>query len=53
VPLTSTPAEIAQAVLAQLQQPTVAPRMTLPTWDDCASALLGLYRAVGEASPCA
>jgi glycogen synthase len=53
VPLTSTPADIAQAVLAQLQQPTVAPPMTLPTWDNCASALLSLYHAVAEARPCA
>jgi glycosyltransferase involved in cell wall biosynthesis len=48
VPLRSLPADVAAAVLTELEQPEVAQRPTLPTWDDCASGLLELYRSVGD-----
>lgn len=43
IPLESTAEEVAAAVLHQLREPLVPPRMTLPTWDDCANDLLTLY----------
>jgi glycosyltransferase involved in cell wall biosynthesis len=43
VPLTSTPEQIAAAALGQLRQPTIPPRLDLPTWDKCARDLLALY----------
>ena len=43
IPLESTAEEVAAAVLHQLREPLVPPRMTLPTWDDCANDLLALY----------
>jgi glycosyltransferase involved in cell wall biosynthesis len=46
VPLESTPEDIAAAVLEELERPHVTAPPDLPTWDDCASALLGLYRSV-------
>ncbi|MDQ6670696.1 MAG: glycosyltransferase family 4 protein [Chloroflexota bacterium] len=52
IPLTSTPAEVARAVVAQLRQPMPAARVVLPTWDDCAAALLALYRSVAKANSC-
>jgi len=49
VPLDSTPEEVARAVLEELERPSPANPPRLPTWDDCAQALLGLYRdVVGE-----
>jgi len=44
IPLKSTPDEVATAVLHQLCEPLVVPRLTLPTWDNCADDLLTLYR---------
>jgi glycosyltransferase involved in cell wall biosynthesis len=43
VSLTATPAELAAAILRQLDAPAVARHIDLPTWDDCANALLQLY----------
>lgn len=45
VPLTATARELAQAILGQLEAPALTPNLKLPTWDDCASALLQLYKA--------
>jgi len=44
VPTHASPQEIAAAMFAQLQSPLVPPSIDLPTWDDCAAQLLGLYR---------
>jgi glycogen synthase len=44
VPLTGTPHELASAIIRQLDAPFIAPDITLPTWDDCAGALLTLYQ---------
>jgi glycosyltransferase involved in cell wall biosynthesis len=46
----ASPAEVAQAVLAALRAPPAARAEPPPTWDDCASALLELYREVACAS---
>jgi glycosyltransferase involved in cell wall biosynthesis len=45
VPLTASPAETAAAVCDELQEPP-APQAHLPTWDDCAHALLEVYTDV-------
>jgi glycosyltransferase involved in cell wall biosynthesis len=45
-PLGSTAEEVAQAVLGQLRQPLLPNAVDLPTWDDCAAELMGLYRHV-------
>jgi glycogen synthase len=44
VPLAATPHELAGAIVGQLDAPFVDRQITLPTWDDCASELLRLYR---------
>jgi glycosyltransferase involved in cell wall biosynthesis len=49
IPLTSSPQEIAAAVIEELEMPTPAEPPDLPTWDDCASALLELYESVAPA----
>lgn len=46
VPLESTPAAVAAAVLEQLRSPHAPPQVPLPTWDDCASALCRVYEQV-------
>ena len=44
VSLKSTPEEIAQAVLQQIEQPILPPaHLTLPTWDDCTQQLEAIY----------
>ena len=43
---TATPRQIADAVLAQLNDPLMPKRIELPTWDDCAQGLLQLYESV-------
>lgn len=48
----STPAEIATAVLLQLDSPLSMTEVHLPTWDDCTSELLSVYRSIGR-TPCA
>ena len=44
VPLKSTPEEVAGAIIRQLRQPLLPLNLELPTWDDCAAALLSLYQ---------
>ncbi len=48
VSLSAPPEEIARSILVQLRQPIVPCDVTLPTWDDCAAALLSLYQQVVE-----
>jgi glycosyltransferase involved in cell wall biosynthesis len=50
VPLNSSPEQVAEAVLLQLEQPLVPAELDLFTWEDCASQLLGLYRSIWEAA---
>jgi glycosyltransferase involved in cell wall biosynthesis len=46
IPLESTPAEVAQAVLAQLRDPLVPHDVRLPSWDECAASLETLYASI-------
>jgi len=46
VPLTASTDEIATAILDQLRRPLIPTVKDLPTWDQCASDLLRLYREV-------
>lgn len=46
VPLASSPEQLAQAIIAQLEQPHVPNRINLPTWDSCAEQLFDIYQAV-------
>lgn len=46
VELDSPPAEVAAAILAELDSPPLPEPPPLPTWDDCANALANLYRSV-------
>lgn len=44
----STPQQIAAAVIEQIRTPLIPADVTLPTWDECASDLLRLYRSCME-----
>jgi len=46
IPITSTPQEVAIAVVEQLHNPLIPANLDLPTWDDCARELLLLYRGI-------
>jgi glycosyltransferase involved in cell wall biosynthesis len=49
IPLESTRQQVARAIIEQLRQPLLPPTIELPTWDDCAGALLSLYQeTIGE-----
>jgi glycosyltransferase involved in cell wall biosynthesis len=48
IPLRSAPDEIAAAALEELGRLDAPPPVELPTWDQCASALLDLYRSVAQ-----
>lgn len=50
IPLSSTPAATAAAILAQLRNPQLPPPIALPTWDSCAAELLSVYRSVSRRS---
>lgn len=50
IPLNSTPAQTAAAILAAIDAPP-PPAASLPTWDGCAAALAALYRAEVAAAP--
>ena len=53
VPLGSSPAQVASAILEQLRRPLTPARIDLPSWDDCATNLLQLYHLVtGRFMPC-
>jgi glycosyltransferase involved in cell wall biosynthesis len=53
IPLRSTPAEVARAVLAQLQDPLVPTEVDLPGWDECTARLHGLYDSILQRTLCA
>ena len=53
IPLNSTPRQVADAVLDQLCAPLAPPRIALPTWDECATALFALYQQVVREASCA
>ncbi len=52
IPLNSTPEQVAAAVLDQIRAPLVPPAVTLPTWDDCTTGLISLYREVIQGVLC-
>ncbi len=50
----NTPAEIAQAVYQQIEDPIVAPaHLHIPTWDDCTQQVLALYKEITGRNECA
>lgn len=53
VSLKSTPEEVAGAMIRQLRQPLQPLNIELPTWDNCAAALLSLYEITLRRVPCA
>jgi glycogen synthase len=53
IPLQSTPAQIADAIVGQLLRPHKPTEVNLPTWDECATQLLSLYdRVLTERMSC-
>ncbi|HEU4783250.1 MAG TPA: glycosyltransferase family 4 protein [Ktedonobacterales bacterium] len=49
IPLRSAPTDAARAIVAQLRDPLIPSDLAVPTWQDCADALLAVYeRVVGE-----
>lgn len=49
IPLRSSPADAARAIVGQLRDPLIPSDLAVPTWQDCADALLAVYeRVVGE-----
>jgi glycosyltransferase involved in cell wall biosynthesis len=46
VPVDSPPSEVAAAALQQLRDPILPQEMDWFSWDDCAQALLELYREI-------
>lgn len=53
IPLKSKPAQVADAVLKNLNRPTNAMNLQISTWDDCSADLLALYRDVTGRTLCA
>ena len=43
IPLSSTSAQVAQAIIEELDKPMNPAKLKLPTWDDCVDALSNLY----------
>ena len=52
IPLDSTPDQVATAVLAQLSNPLIPGKMTLPSWDDCAEGLWHIYKEISARQQC-
>lgn len=53
IPLTTSPTEVAAAMVGQLRKPFSPVNVQLPTWDDCADQVLSVYSSVLETSLCA
>lgn len=51
IPLDSTAAQVAEAVIDQLDHPMTPADVELPTWDQCAEAILSVYLSVLERKP--
>lgn len=51
IPLKSAPGDVAAAVLEELDRPIDRRAVKLPTWDECAEALLDLYHSVTRVEP--
>jgi glycosyltransferase involved in cell wall biosynthesis len=52
VSLHSTPRQVAAAILEQFARPLIPPDVTIPSWDDCAGQLLGVYQSVVRRLAC-
>jgi glycosyltransferase involved in cell wall biosynthesis len=48
IPLDTPAGDLGRIVLEQLKQPYTPPSFHLPSWDDCADALLGIYTQHAE-----
>ena len=46
------PADVAQAILSQIDDPLVPQSVSLPTWEACAESLMDLYRTVARRPVC-
>ncbi len=46
IPTDSPPTELAAAILSELATPVSPPPVDLPSWDECAAAVLDLYEGV-------
>lgn len=53
IPLSSTPAMTANAIVDQMLRPFHPAPVVLPTWDDCAHQLLALYYDIARVPLCA
>ncbi len=53
IPVDSSPELVAAAMLQQLEDPLIPGPASLPTWDECASALLRVYQEVARRTACA
>jgi glycogen synthase len=53
ISLKSSPHQVAQAILEQLEQPVSDKALHMPTWDNCASELLSLYQSILGRAACA
>lgn len=53
IPASSSAEQVAAAMLDQLQRPPAPTTVRLPTWDECAGALLRTYHEVAGGVPCA
>jgi glycosyltransferase involved in cell wall biosynthesis len=49
VPLESSPQQVAEAILQQLDHPLTPQDVPVPSWDDCSNRLLALYCQIGRA----
>jgi glycosyltransferase involved in cell wall biosynthesis len=53
LPLASTPAQVAHAIIQQIEHPYVPPgSFCLPTWDDCVRQLLAIYHMTIRSNLC-
>jgi glycosyltransferase involved in cell wall biosynthesis len=48
IPLASTPEQTGAAIVEAIRNPNVPPRELLPTWDECATRHLELYRTIAS-----
>ena len=48
IPLASSPAQVAEAVVQQLRHPQIPGRLELPSWEECATKLLTLYQSIAS-----
>jgi glycosyltransferase involved in cell wall biosynthesis len=52
IPVDSPPQAVANAIAQQLDNPLVPDHVSLPTWDECAAALLQLYQEIARRPAC-